>query len=208
VYLHPIGPVFFPLSVIDMASIRHTSIIQPQQNDKVKLVIHHQFPGIELTSPVYVSRYATCHLSPSQSVHFGSTTQVGFKIDSSRSHSFGVLIYKLEKKNVSHQATNTRLVIIWHVNETRGFRLVSYLEAYDQSHIWDKYRLKRLAEHSKVYSIQHDPIEERWLMYDHTVLMTRVNTTCEEACYKLEMTISEASINEDTRRPLYIDPFR
>jgi hypothetical protein len=41
-------------------------------------------------------------------------------------------------------------------------------------------------------------------MHDNTVLMTSLNVTREE-CYKLEMTISEGSIKDDTQRPHYID---
>jgi hypothetical protein len=37
------------------------------------------------------------------------------------------------------------------------------------------------------------------------VFMTRVNVTCEEEYYKLEMTISEGSVQDDTRRIRYID---
>jgi hypothetical protein len=58
--------------------------IQSSQDDtspKVMLILHHQFPGIELTSPVYAARRATCYLIPDQSVDVGSTTQAGFNID-------------------------------------------------------------------------------------------------------------------------------
>jgi LAS superfamily LD-carboxypeptidase LdcB len=57
-----------------------TDAIQSSQNDassKVKLIIHNQFPGTELVSPLYYSDGVTCCLSPDQKVDIGSTTQVG-----------------------------------------------------------------------------------------------------------------------------------
>jgi hypothetical protein len=53
--------------------------------------------------------------------------------------------------------------------------------------------------------IQDSTIEETYLMHDNAVLMTRVNVTYEEECYKLEIIISKASINDETRRLQYID---
>jgi hypothetical protein len=44
------------------------------------------------------------------------------------------------------------------------------------------------------------------LIHDNTVLITRMNVTREEECYKLEITVAESSIeNNDTQRPYYID---
>jgi hypothetical protein len=46
------------------------------------------------------------------------------------------------------------------------------------------------------------------LTHDGIAFMTSLNTTCEAECYKLEMTISEASVNGDTQRPWHIDSDR
>jgi hypothetical protein len=62
---------------------------------EVKLIIHNQFPGVELVSPVYASEGAKRYLSPDQSVDFGSTTQAGFDIDLNQDEPTGALIYKL-----------------------------------------------------------------------------------------------------------------
>jgi hypothetical protein len=42
---------------------------------KIELMIHHQFAGIELVSPVYASHNARCSLQPEQRVSDGSIMQ-------------------------------------------------------------------------------------------------------------------------------------
>jgi hypothetical protein len=56
-----------------------------------------------------------------------------------------------------------------------------------------------LDKHYELANIQHVTIEATWLMHDSTVLMSSLSAICEEECYKLEMTISEASIKDDAR---------
>jgi hypothetical protein len=184
-------------------------IIQPCQNgapSKVKLMIHHQFPGIELVSPLYCSNGAACCLLPDQRVNDGSMVQVGFNIDLSQRESIGVVMYRMERKNADEfdEATCTQLVIIWMVDRSEKFSIVSHLLMHDKNCVWNSDKLMELAKHCRLSNVQHGPIEETWLLHDNTVLMTRVNTTFEEEYYKLEMTISETDIKDDTQRPQYI----
>jgi hypothetical protein len=191
-------------------------ITQTHQNDKpsrVKLIIHHQFPGVELISPVYASDGATCYLSPDQRVNVDSTTQVDFNIDLSQTKSIGILMYKLQRKDfdhanentISNEATYIQFVVAWEVYESGVFYVYSCLIEHDKDRVWDRDNLIKLTERCKLYDIQYGPIEETWLMHDHTVLTISMNTTREEGCYKLEMTISEGSIKDDTQRIQYID---
>jgi hypothetical protein len=198
-----------------MVTTHDVDTIQPRQNDtpsKVKLIIHHQFPGIELISSLCYSDGAVCHSSPDQRVDVGSTTQTGFNIDTVQNKSIGVLMYNLHKKNTvqsnekaisSEETTCIQLVVIWEVNRSKEFYVVSHLIEHDKSLVWNRDRLMKLAERYNAHHIQHDSIEDTWIIHDYTVLMTRVNVVCEEECYKLEMTISEASIRDDTQIPRY-----
>jgi hypothetical protein len=192
-------------------------IIQPHQNDirsKVKLMIHHQFSGVELVTPVYAGNFVTCYLSHDQGVDAGSTTQANFSIDLTQSESIGVLMYKLQRKNTNQpneevvsnedEATYTQLVMIWKINSSKEFCIASHLIEHDKSRIWDRENLIKLADCYRVFNIQHSLIECTWLIKDNIVLMTKVNTTREEECYKLEMTLSETSIKDDTQRPQYV----
>jgi hypothetical protein len=200
-----------------MALTHGAGTIQSLQNDtlaEVKLTIHHQFPGIELVSPVYASDCATCYLSPDQKVDVGSTMQASFNIDPGRNESIGALLYKLQKKNAGQSNEDgifseeeeacTQLLMIWKVNSSREFFVVSDLIEHD-NYVWDRDRLMEFAEYCRLFNAQHGPIEETWLIRDNTVLMTSLNIA-REVCYKLEMTISETSIkDDDTQRPRYID---
>jgi hypothetical protein len=176
---------------------------------EVKLTIHHQFPGVELVSPVYAGNGTTCYLSPDQRVDVGSTTQAGFKLDFPYECSTDILMYKLQRKNIDQsddeEAISTQFFMIWEVDSFRNFCTVSYLIEHDEGKVWDEDKLMDLAERYSIHQIQYGHIEETWLMRDNTVLMTCLNVTYEEECYKLEMTISEASMRDDTRRPRYID---
>jgi hypothetical protein len=118
----------------------HTSdvdIIQPLDDAplKVKLTIHHQFPGIELTSPMYAGDGATCCLPPKQKLYVGSTMQTDFSID--QRESIGILMYKLEKTNTDTfgEATCIQFIVIWKVNEFKNFHFVTHLIEHDKDRV-------------------------------------------------------------------------
>jgi hypothetical protein len=195
-----------------------TDTIQSSQNNtssKVKLIINHHFPGIELVSPMYTSRYATCYLSPDQKVNVGSTMQIGFKFYTNRNLYMGALMYKLQRKNINQfnedtissedETTCIQLIIIWNVNSSKEFSVALDLIEHDKGHFWNRASLMELAKRYKLFDMQYVPIEGTYLMHDNIVLMTRINVACEEGCYKFEMTISEGSVKDDTQRPQYID---
>jgi hypothetical protein len=188
----------------------NAGIIQSGQNDapsKVKLMIHHQFPNAELVSPVYAGKGTTSYLSPDQKVDVGSTMQTDFNIDLPGNESIGALMYKLQRKNIDQStgASCVQLVIIWKVNSFKALFAVSDLIEHDKHHVWDKDRLMKLAKRCRLFNVRHNSTERAWLMRDNIVLMTRINITLEEECYKLKMTISKTSIKDDTRRLRYID---
>jgi hypothetical protein len=195
----------------------NADVSQSSQNDassEVKLIIHHQFPGIELISSVYGSHGATCHLLPDQKIDSGSTVQTGFNIDPDESWSTGALMYKLQKRNMirsnedgtsnEDEATCTQLVIIWGVTEAGEIWVVLDLIEHDRSHVWDRDSLMKLVGRYRLFNIQHSPIENTWLIYGTAALMTRMKVAREEECYKLEITISETSIKDDTKRSRYV----
>jgi hypothetical protein len=182
---------------------------------KVKLVIYHRLPGVELISPVYACNGAKRRLSPYKRVITGSTAQASFSIDPTQDASIGILMYELRRRNAKQfnksaifsedEARRTQIFIIWKINSSEEFCAVSSLIEHDKSCVWDRDRLMKLAKWYKPFDVQHGPIELAYLMRDNTVLMTRVNVTREKERYKLEMTISEGSIKYDTQRPDYID---
>lgn len=162
-------------------------------------------PGIELVSPVYTGRHTKCSLRPKQRVSAGSTMQASFNADLKQDESIGAFICKLKRTNIndSNEVTCIQFVIIWKIDRFKGFHVVTYLLEHDKSRVWDSDRLMELAKKETLFDI-HVPIEETWLIHDNRVLKTQVNVTCEEECCKLEITISETSINDDTQRLRYI----
>jgi hypothetical protein len=193
-----------------------TNTIQPCRNiasSEVKLIIHHQFPGIELVSPIYACCYATCYSSPDQRVDVGFTTQANFKTAFHWREPLGILMYELKNtkqpnKNAISSKEKSRYIqlpIIWKVNNSNEFFVVSGLMEYDKEYVWNRDNLMKLAKWYGLFNIRHVPIENTYLMRDNTVLMTRVNVTHEGDCYKLEMTISKTSIKYNTWRLEYID---
>jgi hypothetical protein len=199
-----------------MVSSYNANIIQSHQNSapsKAKLIIRNQLSGFELASPMYVSHGATCYLSPDQKVDIDST-KVGFNIDPSQDKSISALMYKLQRKNVDEfngeavssedEATCIQLFIIWKVCKSGKIFVVSDLIEHDKDHVWNSDKLMKLTECSKLYDIQHGFIKKTWFMSDNTVLMTNLNITCEKEHCKLEIIISEGSINDNIQRPRYI----
>jgi hypothetical protein len=193
-----------------MASIQASTagIIQPRQNDapsKVELVIHHRFPNVELVFSIYTGDIKACYLSPDQNVNVGSVIRAGFDIDPNQEESTGVLMYRLQRKNTEQtdEATYLQLFIIWKVNSSKEFSVVSNLIEHDKSHVWDRDSLLKLAERYELANVQSKSIEDTWLMRDNTMLMTWMNIT-REKCYKLEMILAKTSIKDSARRPQYI----
>jgi hypothetical protein len=191
-----------------------TQLCQNDVLSEVKLIIHHQCPGIELVSPVYASDGAKCHLTPYQRAYVGSTTQVGFNINLNQSESVGALMYRLQRKSAdqsnediasSEEAICAQLVVIWNVNSLKDFYICLRVIEQDKDYVWDRDSLMKLAEQYSIFGIQHGPIEEAWLIYNDIRLMTSLNATHEEGCCKLKVTISNASIDDDTKRPWRVD---
>jgi hypothetical protein len=173
---------------------------------EIKLMIHHQFPGIELISPIYASYHATCSLPLEQKVNAGSTMQVRFNVESDQDESISILMCRLGRMNEFNEdeATCIQLVIVWRIDRFKRLLVVTYLVEHDKSRVWDRNMLMKLARWYKLFDIQHVPIEDTWLMHDNTVLMTSLNVIHEKEYCKLEMTIAETSMKDNTQRLIYI----
>jgi hypothetical protein len=200
-----------------MTSIYGPGANQQYQNSappKVRLVIYHRFPGVELVSPKYASDNATCYISPDKTVVVGFIAQAGFNINLTQGEPIGILMYELRKNNTKQfnkntissedEATCIQLVMIWKVYEAGKLHVRSTIIEHDKGCIWDRDNLMKLARCYKLCDIQHFTVENTCLMHDNTVLMTRVNVTLEEECYELGMTISQGNLNEDVWRLCYI----
>jgi hypothetical protein len=182
---------------------------------KVMLMIHHQFPDVELISPFYAGDGAVCHLSPDQRVDAESTIQSDFSIDLTQEESVGILMHKLQRKNINQsnevvisseeEVTCIQFVIIWKVNSSKEVCVDAFLMEHDNNYAWDESRLIKLAKCCKLSNVRDGSIKSTWSIYDNTVLRIILNVSREKGYCKLEITISEGSINKNTLRPRYID---
>jgi hypothetical protein len=114
---------------------------------KVKLVLRHQFPGIELVSPIYAGNGITCssgqdlgikvlhrpgddyfiyvrRSSYNHRIDFGSTVQVDLNIGFSERNPRGILAYELERK----KAKQLNEYAIYNEDEETCIWLVMVLE--------------------------------------------------------------------------------
>jgi hypothetical protein len=87
------------MSSKDKSNTDSTQSCHSDALSKMKLIIHNQFPGIELVSSVYYSDVTTCCLSPIYRVATGSTIQTDFDIDPDQEESISILMYKLQRDN-------------------------------------------------------------------------------------------------------------
>jgi hypothetical protein len=184
---------------------------------KVKLMIHHQFPDIELVSPLYYGNGATCYLSPKQIVNAGFTMQTGFNINSGQKESIGVLMYKLKKDDIDQlneettssedETTCTQLFIAWKIDSYKEFWVALDIIKHDKSRVWNRDGLMELAGRCRLFNV-YSPVERTWLIHDNKALVINLNVTREEKCCRLEMIIYEGCINKDTQIPWYIDMVR
>jgi hypothetical protein len=201
-----------------MASTHDTDASQQCRKNalKVNLVIHQQFPGIELVSPLYYSDGAICYLPPDQRVDVGSTTQVGFNIDLAWYRSTGTLMYRLRKKNTDQsnedaissedEVKHIQFVLTWVAYRFEIPYIYLRLIEHDKNRVWDRIGLMKLAGgYKEYYYSQRYPEERTYLMRDNTMLMTRVDMTRERACYKIEMTISKTDKYYFSEKTEYID---
>jgi hypothetical protein len=176
----------------------------------VDLIIHNQVPGIELVSPVYTGYGIEFDLSPNERVNFGSTTHISFDVDIPWEVTYGILMYRLQRKNFDEGAMSSEeevpyiyLAITWKVYGPREVGILSILMEHDKNCIWDENNQKKLDAWCNLVDPQDGSSEDTWLMHDNTVLMKRMNISREGIRYKIEFTISEGNINKDTQRPWY-----
>jgi hypothetical protein len=87
--------------------------------------------------------------------------QAGFNIHSSWKVPISILMYELKNTkqfnkdaiSIEDETTCTRLVMIWEVNSSKEFCVVSCLIENDKGHIWDRNNLVKLAKWYKLYDI-------------------------------------------------------
>jgi hypothetical protein len=79
----------------------HTNVHISFDKEALNITIRNQYSGLELTSPVYCSKNATCRVSPSQQIVTGSIMEASFGIVTMRKNFKGALLYKLRREHTT-----------------------------------------------------------------------------------------------------------
>jgi hypothetical protein len=181
--------------------------IQPS----IKLNIHNQCLNVDLISPTYITHHRLeCHRPPDYKVCAGNTTKSGFIIESGYA-SYGILIYRLQKKQ-SHEsneidkgtASAAHLLVVWKFSKFNELYADVLLARYDKRFNWDRDDLEFLYnKNDSQFRLCPDSATETWLLDDNTVLITAFKIMNED--HILDITVSEVEGDNGTWMPVHVN---
>jgi hypothetical protein len=198
-----------PLSMLIVLMYGSSLPIQPS----VKLNIHNQCLNIDLVSPIYVTNYGLeCYRAPDDNVHAGDIMRSGFIINKYSNESFGTLIYRLQRRQLheytminEYMSSVAQLLVTWRVSEFKELYADVLLVEHDKKFDWNKDNLMDLYRRNINQFRQYShTVIDTWLSDANTALMTTFEVMDEELI--LNITISEAERDNNTRIPICIDP--
>jgi hypothetical protein len=182
----------------------------------VKLNIHNQCLNIDLVSPIYTAGDGLeCHRAPDYKVYARDTMRSAFIINKSDDGPYGVLIYKLQRRQ-SHESTDadentssvTHLLVVWRISESKLYTYIT-LVGHTKAFTWNRDKL------NKLYHKNYDRLKERtnitsdtWLLDDNMTLKMTFCARDLEGNSELSISISEEEKGDYIMRPLFIDPER
>jgi hypothetical protein len=173
-------------------------------------------------SPVYFSNGTTCRIFPSQQGDICTTTEASFGIDSKQEDVKGSLLYKLQRKHTTNTdnqpnsnsvstentTTNIYLLVVWNAISVQHSFYTCLIECNDDNFTWDEDKLWALyREYDDQFYKDYKSNTITWSMHDGTVMKTRVSLTYGPN-YKLDIDISEGTVNYEIKEPMQIDPKR
>jgi hypothetical protein len=189
--------------------------------ETLNIIIHNQYPGLELTSPVYCSNGTTCHALPSQQIDTGNTMEASFGINSRYGYFNGILLYKLQRKHttktgnhpnnstasIGDTATNIYLLVlcnIFNIDDYGNDYYACLLECADDF-TWDEDKLWALYHQylGRIHA-NYRYIVTLWLMNDGAVIKTGLDITY-GSDYKFNIFISKGTGKYHMEKPMRID---
>jgi hypothetical protein len=114
------------------------------------------------------------------------------------------MMYKLSDIDPNEETTCINLFICWKINAAKECFIRPCIIEHDKNYTWNEIKLVRFAERQQLFNIQQSPIEETWLVRDQ-VLKTSINGIHRGRHCQIEFTLSEATMNEHTKRPEWIN---
>jgi hypothetical protein len=184
------------------------------------IAIHHQYSGLELTSPVYCSN-GTYHVFSSQQTDTDNIMMASFGIDAIQDDFKCVLLYKLKREHtigtnnqsssgtasIDDIAENMYLLLLWSVRDYDHRFRVWLIECTDDF-TWDEDKLWALYnEYNVRFYEDYKSNIITWLINDGEVMETRFDITY-GLDYKIDIVLSEGNWEYNLEEPMKIDPRR
>jgi hypothetical protein len=189
----------------------------------LNITICNLYPDLELTSSVYFSDCAACHVPPTQQIDTNNTIEASFGVGPEQDCFKGALLYKLQRKHVDRAdnqpnsstvsiedaTTNMYLLVFWN----NGWRWINYgfyvyLIECANDFTWDEDKLWTLCKkYSDKFHKNYKPNTCTWLMNDGALMKTRFDITY-GSDYKWDIIISEGVWEYNIEKPIKIDPKR
>jgi hypothetical protein len=176
-----------------------------------KLNIHNQCLNVDLVSLAYITGVELdCHRPPDHKVCAGDTMRSGFIIKLSN-QSYGVLIYKLQRKQlrefnkISEDTPSAiHLLAVWEISESEELCADVLLVRHDNEFSWEENNLKELyRKNNNRFRMFSRSVTETWSLYDNIALVTTFDIMNRDRI--LDITIYEVEKDNNTRMPSYID---
>jgi hypothetical protein len=171
--------------------------------------IHNQCSGFKLTDKGLFSAGANWKRYPEGEVDAGNMTSVD--LIPFLTIFGGALTYVLQSEYVESGnqlgSTHIRFFVAWKSKGYKKFRVFLQLIEYDKQIDWNENKLEEYYhKHVNQLGTYIDPIKDTWLINDGTVLMTKLELDFMQRDGRLNITISESTRDNHTRRPVWIDP--
>jgi hypothetical protein len=174
---------------------------------EIDMTINNQCTSIELSSPVYFTKGATCHIPFLQPVNSKSIMKIKFVTGVDRDTFGGALLYRLQWKG--DVPTSTQLLVIWGCRSNKTYFHALYLHVWliehENTFVWDKDKLEMLYDEYDDHWYTKSDLGI-WLLNDNIELKT--NCKALHGGYGMEINISKNKNMLFPMEPLWVDPNR
>jgi hypothetical protein len=184
------------------------------------MTINNQCSCIELTSPMYFIKDATCHIHLPQQVNSKGKMKVDFITGVNRDTFGGVLLYHLQRKesdesndrsdidgvSIKDTSTSSQLLVIWGRKSDCLYSHV-YIVEHENTLVWNEDKLERLYHiYDSQYKAYFILVQEEWLLDGKTMLKTVCKSS--HGGFKMDVIISEDKYSFSPIKPLWVDSNR
>jgi hypothetical protein len=186
------------------------------------ITVHNQYPDIELVSPVYSCNCGTYYEYPFKRMGDSTMMKIDLRFDLEQDESSGILMYEVRRKrniNPNHQSNvdpifteaieealkMIRLLITWKIKRSEGPEIKILLVEYSES-VLNEDKLAQLYDKvNNMHFTSYNFYGDTWLVYDSTTLKTEYHVMQEKGL-ESRIIVSEGFVDQDTIRPIWIDP--